>query len=127
MTDRPDRAAAIVDPASVPIALPTVDEVAALPAAQKAVVRAGILALLAASLVEPTAPRDEALKVAEAAQSLGRGEDWLRRNGPDWHDRLVREFGIGFLMQPVENGDVRYSAEGLELLKRYWRGERRAR
>jgi hypothetical protein len=106
------------------IALPTVEQVAGLPAEQKGVLRGQLLALLAASLTEPDPPCDRALRLTEAARVLDRGEDWLRRNGAEWHEKLIAEFGIGFLMQPVENGDVRYSVEGLELLKRFWRGKR---
>lgn len=110
--------------ADIALDLPTVEQVAGLPAEQKGALRGHLLALLAASLAEPDPPRDRALRLQEAARVLGRGEDWLRRNGAEWHEKLLAEFGIGFLMQPVENGDVRYSVEGLELLKRFWRGER---
>jgi len=114
-------------PASVRVELPTPEQVARLPSAQKSVVRAQLLALLAASLTEPVPPSDPALKPEEAEKVLGRGVDWLRRYGPEWHERLIQEFGIGFIMQPVEHGNVLYSLAGLELLKRYWRGERASR
>ena len=109
------------------LALPTPEDVAALPMTEKAALRGQLLALLAASLTEPVPATDPALTYKEAAVVLGRGEDWVRRASPGWHDTLVAEFGIGFLMQPVANGDVRYSLAGLELLKRYWRGERAGR
>jgi hypothetical protein len=105
-------------------ALPSVEDVARLSAEEKGALRGQLLALLAASLTEPTPPSDRALEPKEAARVLGRGVDWIRRNGTEWHEKLVQEFGIGFIMQPVQNGEVRYSAEGLELLKRYWRGAR---
>src|SRR5262245_56655595 len=111
-----DRVAALV--------LPSPEQVAALPMAEKAVVRAHLLRLLAASLTEPTPPSDPALAPQEAAKVVGRSVDWLRRYGPQWHQTLVTEFGIGFIMQPVVNGDVRYSLAGLELLKTSWRGHR---
>lgn len=109
------------------LALPSVEEVAALPPPAKAALRARLLALLAASLTEPTPPSDPALTPKEAEAVIGRKVDWLRRYGPEWHERLVAEFGIGFIMQPVENGNCLYSLAGLERLKRYWRGERASR
>jgi hypothetical protein len=109
------------------IPLPSPEDVVALPSAQKAIVRAQLLALLTASLTEPVPPSDPALTPEEAEKVIGRKVDWLRRYGPEWHEKLVAEFGIGFIMQPVENGKCFYSLAGLELLKRYWRGERTAR
>ena len=114
-------------PSSVRVELPTPEEVASLTSAQKSVLRAHLLALLAASLTEPVPPSDPALTPQEAKKVLGRGVDWLRRYGPEWHERLIQECGIGFIMQPVENGNCLYSLAGLELLKRYWRGERASR
>ena len=116
-----------VDRGSAPAYLPSVDEVAALASEEKARLRGHLLVLLAASLTEPTAPFDRPLSPTEAAGTLGRSVDWVRRNAPEWHAKLVREFGIGFIMQPVDNGDIRYSADGIELLKRYWRGARAPR
>ena len=105
----------------------TPEDVAALPSAAKAVLRAQLLALFAASLTEPVPPSDPALTPQESVPVVGRSVDWLRRYGPEWHERLIQEFGIGFIMQPVENGNTLYSLAGLELLKRYWRGERASR
>ena len=118
---------ASVGPRPAPVELPTPELVASLPSAQKAVLRGHLLALLAASLTEPVPPSDPALTPQEAKKVLGRGVDWLRRYGPEWHEKLISEFGIGFIMQPVENGNCLYSLAGLELLKRYWRGERASR
>ena len=94
-----------------------------MPARKKAVLRGELLALLAASLAEPTPPTDPALTPKEASENIGRSVDWLRRYGPEWHEKLVAEFGVGFIMQPVPNGNVTYSLKRLGVAEGVLAGE----
>lgn len=105
--------------------VPTPEQVEELPAADKVALRKQLAVLQMLVVDATTPPMDPALTPKEAATVIGYSVDWLQGDG-GWkaHEALVKEFGVGFIMQPVENGKCHYSQAGLELLKRYWRGER---
>ncbi len=120
-----ERRPALRAPRSPAYRLPTLEEVLALPTVERVALRGQLVALLAVVAGDTLPPTDPALSPEDAVKVLGRySVDWLRRSGPEWDAKLRAEFGIGFIMQPVENGKCHYSLAGLELLKRYWRGER---
>jgi hypothetical protein len=93
--------------------LPSPDEIAAFPLDQLPALVAQLsatLGLVAArlALVERPPPIDEPLQAADAAGRLGVTEDYLRR----YPDRFP-----GCVMHVAE-GTVRYSAQGIEVLKK---------
>jgi hypothetical protein len=112
--------------------LPSVEHVDALPSeslgafiAQLAALQARAAARLALPATTGSAT-DEMLDVKKAACRLGMTVSYLRHEGDRLHAEMVTATGEGFIV-PWGEGTVRYSAAGIEALKRWRRSQPRIR
>jgi hypothetical protein len=111
--------------------LPSIEDVVALPATDKAVLRGELVTLLLAVLTDPMPTSndmaaDALLDVKAAAARLGLTVGYLRHNGDRLHNELLEATGTGFVV-PWGDGTVRYSAHGLAALVDWRRTQPRTR
>jgi len=119
MTDRPDLAMLLADPTTVPL-----DEIPAT-IGELEKIKAMLWARLASAPNGSTGP-DDVLDVVEAAGRLSMTVSHLRHQGDRLHAEFLAATGEGFII-PWSEGTVRYSASGLEALKRWRRSQPRRR